>query len=423
MLIVEDRSSVPENIPALLVPNGRRAISQLAACCYGYPTRKLKTFGITGTNGKTTSLWLLSEALTRFGERVLSMGTLGIGFEGDVFSKGETTTPTAQDIHKSASKGLSLGATACVMEVSSHALKQWRADDVEFDAALFTNLTPDHLDYHQSLESYFSSKKRLFELANKYDAPLATGIIDEYGVEMFTCAKTFSEKAVSFGESAEATFQMNDLEMSPEGLAFSVIHDGTTYPVSSQLIGKYNGHNLLGVFSVLCSVGYEPGQVVDVLQSIPAPPGRMERFYTNHASVFVDYAHAPDALRNALSALRPVTKGNLWVLFGCGGDKDPRRRVGMGKAAKELADKIVVTSDNPRSESPMQIIEDILETGLRAEFVEVDRRVAIQRALGELKEGDVLLVAGKGHEDYQIIGEEVSYFSDQDEVRKAIANI
>ncbi|MCB0330645.1 MAG: hypothetical protein KDD70_13310, partial [Bdellovibrionales bacterium] len=213
LCILEDDEGIPSGIPAIVVEDARFAISKLSAFCSGYPTRQVKTFGITGTNGKTTNLWLLSEALRLLRERVITLGTLGVLFEGETYSKGEATTPTAQEIHSSIAHALRLGATACVMEVSSHALKQRRADDVCFDGAIFTNLTPDHLNYHPDEEDYFQAKKRLFELtlSNSPEAPLVCGRFDDYGRRLSDWAKEQSSRAYSFGMDSECDFILQEL--------------------------------------------------------------------------------------------------------------------------------------------------------------------------------------------------------------------
>ncbi|MCB0331155.1 MAG: hypothetical protein KDD70_15910, partial [Bdellovibrionales bacterium] len=205
-----------------------------------------------------------------------------------------------------------------------------------------------------------------------------------------------------------------------DGIQCTFVVEGNTYRVHSPLIGRFNAENLLGVFSLLCALGHPPADAVALLERIGSPSGRMERFSYGDAKIFVDYAHAPDALRNALSTLKEVTEGRLWVLFGSGGGKDPRRRAGMGAVAKELADAVVLTADNPRKEDPQKIVEDILASGVQVQFVELDRAKAIEKAIRAMGERDVMLVAGKGQEDFQIIGDKTFYLSDQAEVQRVI---
>jgi UDP-N-acetylmuramoyl-L-alanyl-D-glutamate--2,6-diaminopimelate ligase len=422
VLVVERRGARPYGVPALLVHDARRALSQLAALSSGYAIHNYKTVGITGTNGKTTSLWLISRALELLGERVLEIGTLGIQFEGEILSRGEATTPPPDEIHRAAEWAKTLGATSCVMEVSSHALDQRRADDVQFSAALFTNLTPDHLNYHSSLETYFLAKRRLFEIALEADSntPLAIGVDDEYGRRLANWAAPRSSCIRTFGHHDSASARFQSMELSASGIQGSFLFNGESHAFSTPLIGEYNARNFLGVFCTLVGMGYGATEVLEVLASIGSPSGRMERFSAQEKTVFVDYAHTADAMENALRALRPVTKGKLWVMFGLGGGKDPRRRSAMGAVAKELADKVVLTSDNPRQEDPDSIIQDILLSGVQPEFIENDRGKAIAKVVPLLRPGDILLLAGKGHENFQIVQGDTFYFSDQEEVQRAL---
>ena len=421
-VIVEQELPSSVGVPALLVRDSRKALSQIAALCSEYAIHNYTTIGITGTNGKTTCLWLASRALEQFGERVLEVGTLGVQFEGTVRTRGEATTPPPDEIHAAAKWAESLGATACVMEVSSHALDQRRGDDVRYSCAVFTNLTPDHLNYHDGLEDYFSAKQRLFQvaLAANPQTPLIIGVDDEYGRRLAKWAASQNANYSTFGHHESASARFRNIELSSNGITGEFTFNGTSYAFSSPLIGEYNARNYLAVFCVLVSIGYPPERILEVLREIDSPSGRMERFANEGKTVFVDYAHTADALQNALVALRDVTKGKLWLMFGLGGGKDPRRREAMGSVAKELADRVVLTSDNPRKEDPDRIIQDILKSGLEPEFIENDRSAAIARVVPLLESGDILLIAGKGHENFQIVQNETFYFSDQEEVQKAL---
>ncbi|MCB0319997.1 MAG: UDP-N-acetylmuramoyl-L-alanyl-D-glutamate--2,6-diaminopimelate ligase [Bdellovibrionales bacterium] len=425
-VVLEDEAVAQElSVPTLIVPSGRSALSALAAWASGNPTAKLLSIAITGTNGKTTIQWLLSEALAALGERPLRIGTLGISFEGEVYAKGETTTPTAQEVQFFARKALESGATALVMETSSHGLQQGRVDHVEFRAGIFTNLSPDHLDYHPDMQDYMSAKRVLFELLLKRDpeCPAIIGVDDQYGIAIAEWGRAQGQRVVTFGFEPTADVVLERLQLTTEGLSVVIRHNGETFHLTAPLIGRYNAQNAVAAFLVLLELGFPPERLVPVFRDLKRPPGRMEYFEVHGAGVFVDYAHSTEALRTALTALRPVTQNRLCVLFGCGGDRDPRRRAGMGHVAKECADVVVITSDNPRSEDPEKIIRDILASGVSPNTVQVDRRKAIEGAIRDLKPGDVLLVAGKGHEDYQIIGEQVSHFSDREEVIRVIREI
>lgn len=406
--------------PGIIVGDTRAAMSRLSAYYAGEPTDTLRVAGITGTNGKTTIHWLMGHALERLGEPALRLGTLGFAAPGIVDTT-MLTTPDPLVLHKCLRKGLEAGARAAVMEVSSHALVQRRADDVQFDVGIFTNLTRDHLDYHGTMEEYYRAKRRLFELianGRKTAKAAVINIDDEYGRRLFGECEDMGLHCRSYGRHPSAMLRIENFRQDFRGSAFALHIGGRTFEVASPFIGLHNAHNIAAAAGGCIALGYAPVNVLKALCTVPPVPGRLEPVGTEEMGVYVDYAHTPDALINVLSTLRELVKGTLWVVFGCGGDRDRGKRPEMASAAEQYADHVVVTSDNPRTEDPRAIIEDILSKGARPEIVEPDRRKAIRGALTAARPGDVVLIAGKGHEDYQIIGTQKLHFSDQEEVRE-----
>ena len=407
-------------LPQLAVADGRLAAAHAAAAFYGDPWDELVLVGITGTNGKTTSAAIFRHLLGRRGPAA-SIGTLGaVGPDGAVIPGTEgLTTPgpveTAQWLRRLADDGV----RGVAMEVSSHALDQGRAAAARFDAAVLTNLTRDHLDYHGTMEAYRGAKLRLLELlkpegvaALNADDPAWDGVRAPRG------------RTVRFGMVADAEVRAEDVRAFPGGMSFRLRAPGASAPVRLPLMGGYNVANALGAAAALHGLGWTADEIAAGLESLPQVPGRLERVPTPGVAgtVLIDYAHTPDALEVALRALRPLTPGRLIVVFGAGGDRDRGKRPEMGRVAAELADLAVVTSDNPRTEDPARIADDV-ERGMgHAPRLRVlDRREAIRRALGEAGEGDVVLLAGKGHETYQLWGSEVRPFDERTVIRELLA--
>lgn len=404
--------------PGIVVESSRRALSALAAAIEGDPSAALKVVGITGTNGKTTTNWIVYHVLNQLAGGCLRIGTLGSELLGRERIEGALTSPDAVTVQELMAKAVAAGAGSCVMEVSSHALDQLRVEDVKFDIAVFTNLTRDHLDYHKTFEAYFLAKKRLFDLlagGSKKTKAAVVNVDDPHGLALIDFAREAGLHDASFGFSEEASFRLSAVRETPSGMEFQIAarEQGATWQVDAPFIGLHNAENLAAAFASCVALGLDPAKVVAALRDVPQVPGRLERVGTGTKRVFVDYAHTPDALERAIKTVKASTEGKLWVLFGCGGDRDKGKRPLMGSVAGELADKVVVTSDNPRTEDPVAIITDILSCGIKPAFVEADRRAAIVRAIKEAAPNDTLLIAGKGHEDYQIIGTEKFPFSDQ----------
>lgn len=420
--VVEDPETL-KGRPGIVVQNGRIALSSLAAIFAGHPSRALCCVGVTGTNGKTTVHWLMHHLLGKLGHHPVRLGTLGVECPGVIREPGALTTPDPISLHRVLAKARQGGATAAVMETSSHALEQSRVDDVAFDVAIYTNLTRDHLDYHRSMEAYFLAKQRLFELMARGPKLTRAAVVngdDPWGKILLLRTKTLGLNAFSYGRGEGAALRIIDERLSGVSTTVTFEFDRQRTSCVVPFIGKHNVENIAAAFAAALSLGYDLLEITHLMPLLPQVPGRLERLGDSNLSVFVDYAHSPDALENVLKALRPLCTGRLWVLFGCGGDRDRGKRSQMGEVAARFADRVVVTSDNPRTEGPEAIIGDILATGVKPTFTSVDRREAIRWVIGHASAGDVVLLAGKGHEDYQILGRERVHFSDQEEALAAL---
>lgn len=380
------------DVAQVVVADARAAMAPFAARFWADPTAKLRVVGVTGTNGKTTTAFLIREVLEAAGIQSGLLGTVR-QVVGGVEEEVERTTPEAIDLQATFRRMLEAGDEACVMEVSSHALALHRVDAIHFELALFTNLTQDHLDFHGDMEEYFRSKRRLFEVGPKIAIVNAD---DSYGRRL---AEEF-ESATFSAEGAEADFAAADVAFDAAGAHFSI---GET-SVRTGLPGHFNVANALGAFAVAASLGISPELAAAGLGRAERVPGRFEPIDEGQGfAVLVDYAHTPDSLENVLRAARRLTEGRLIAVFGAGGDRDRDKRPKMGRAGTELADLAIVTSDNPRSEDPEAIIAEIfsgIEGGAEV-TVEPDRRAAIALALGWAGPGDTVVIAGKGHEQGQ----------------------
>lgn len=427
---------LPAGCIAFPVPGLRQRLGELADRFFAEPSRRLRVVGITGTNGKTTCSHLVAGALERLGQPAGLIGTLGSGPLGRLEPSG-LTTPDVIEVHRGLARLADAGIRAVAMEVSSHALDQGRVDGVRYAVAAFTNLSRDHLDYHPSLEAYAESKARLF-LAHA-PAACVVNTDDAFGRQLLGrllattrriavgrdethfggCAEFVRLARCAAGGAAAAGVLASRGSGVPAGEGLQLLLDGAfgSQPLASPLVSDFNGDNLALAFGVLLALDVAPGAAAEALGSVPAPPGRMEAFPDRARDVLavVDYAHTPDALAKALAALRTHCRGRLWCVFGCGGDRDRGKRPEMGRIAERLADEIVITDDNPRTEDGVAIVADILrglEDAARAR-VERDRAEAIRQALAGATAGDVVLVAGKGHEEVQIVGAEHRPFSDR----------
>ncbi|MDD2741926.1 MAG: UDP-N-acetylmuramoyl-L-alanyl-D-glutamate--2,6-diaminopimelate ligase [Rhodocyclaceae bacterium] len=404
------------------VPGLRALAGPLAHRVYGHPSERMSLIAITGTNGKTTVSQCIAQA---YPKSCAVIGTLGAGFFGGLVDTG-FTTPEATTLMRYLANFRDQGATACALEASSIGIEEGRMTGVRVDVAVFTNFTRDHLDYHGSMEAYAAAKEKLFTWPR-----LRTAIInldDPLGLKL--ARETTANRVLGYaiGEARRdypALVRAEDLCDTPFGQRFSLVLPNGRAMVDTALIGRYNIANLLAVAAVLHDAGVQPAEVARRLSELQAPAGRMERIGgIGEPLVVVDYAHTPDALENALRSLRDVAVargGKLGIIFGCGGDRDQGKRAAMGEVAERLADDVVVTSDNPRSEAPDSIIRNIVAGMKNQPKIEVDRKKAIHQAIAEAGLKDVLLLAGKGHETYQEIATVRAPFSDIEQAQAALA--
>jgi UDP-N-acetylmuramoyl-L-alanyl-D-glutamate--2,6-diaminopimelate ligase len=400
--IVERADRIPAGLPALVVRDGRRAAPLAAAAAFDWPARHLRLIGVTGTNGKTTTVNMLRHILDTPHSRGASIGTLGVlvGSEGSpVEGGGGLTTPGPVELQRLLRVLVDAGIGRVAMEVSSHSLDQRRVEGVQFDVVVYTNFTRDHLDYHKTMEAYFAAKARLLEYL------LPHGIVVYNLDDKAWTALHTDRRKVAFSERVmTAEVHAEHVRFGPRGSEWTLALGGERLPLRLPLIGDFNVTNALGAAAAAYALGTHTPQIAERLSSLPQVPGRLERLNETPA-VLRDYAHTPDALDRALEAVRPFTRGRLIVVFGCGGDRDRGKRPVMGAIAERRADLAIVTSDNPRTEDPERILDDI-EAGMTRSNHEriADRREAIQRALAIAAADDVVLLAGKGHETYQVRG-------------------
>lgn len=417
----------------VVVENSRKALAEMSARFFGEPSREMKLVGVTGTNGKTTITYLLEAIFRTAGLNPGVIGTVSYRF-GNVSESASNTTPESYELQKMLRKMRNAGVGACAMEVSSHSLVQSRVVGCDFDAAVFTNLTPEHLDYHGEMESYFRAKAMLFEemLANssKQDPFAVINLNDPYGMEL---KKKCPVHAITYGLEGKTDVSARAVQFDTCGLNMRIETPSGQFECKSDLCGKFNALNILAASAVADRMGIDPQVTALAIGEVSVVPGRFEPV-PNRRGIFalVDYAHTPDALENVLGHARRFVKngGRLISVFGCGGDRDRNKRPHMGRVAAKISDVVIVTSDNPRTERPEAIIEEILP-GVRdvarpfagGEGYEVicDRRLAISRAAEIARSGDVIVVAGKGHEDYQIIGTKRIEFDDRKILREELA--
>ncbi|MDZ7842976.1 MAG: UDP-N-acetylmuramoyl-L-alanyl-D-glutamate--2,6-diaminopimelate ligase [Gammaproteobacteria bacterium] len=394
-------------VPGVPVPGLALRASEIAARFYGRPGDGLFVIGVTGTNGKTSCVHFLAQSLERLGGRPRMIGTLGSGRVGDP-DAGGLTTPGPVDLQRLLRRFADDGATHVIMEVSSHALNQGRVSAVAFDAAVFTNLTRDHLDYHADIDDYANAKKSLFDYPSLRFA--VVNVDDAVGRQIHEQAAV---PVIGFGD--QGAVRASRVEVGEGGLGMRIDHPRATLDVSAPLVGRINVANVLAVAAVLLEMGFDSADVENALNRLSPVPGRMELFRSLRGgpTAVVDYAHTPDALERALQSVREHCREALWCVFGCGGDRDRGKRPEMGRIAEKWANRVVVTNDNPRSESPAAIAAEIV-AGMSGEpRVVLDRRRAITTALREARAGDWVLVAGKGHETCQIVGDKVAPFDDR----------
>ncbi|HYE65248.1 MAG TPA: UDP-N-acetylmuramoyl-L-alanyl-D-glutamate--2,6-diaminopimelate ligase [Pyrinomonadaceae bacterium] len=426
--IISERTR-PENFASawLEVRDARRALALAAAEVYGHPSRELQLVGITGTNGKTTTSYLVASIAEAAGEPVAMIGTVEYRIGSERF-KAERTTPEATDIQRFLRRAVEAGCRTAVMECSSQAIDFRRCDALHLSVAVFTNLTRDHLDHHGTMEAYFAAKRRLFDGSLAEEPPRASiiNIDDAYGLELARDLKKGGRRVITYALGAEADVMAREVKYSLEGMRFHLRTPVGRRDLHSPLVGRPHVYNILAAVGSGLETGSDLDRIARAIETCTGAPGRFERVpHDGDFAVVVDYAHTEDALLNVLRTAREVAQGRIITVFGCGGDRDRTKRAPMGEAAASLSDIVILTSDNPRTEDPEAILADV-EVGLRASsrpYQKIaDRREAIQRAITEARAGDLVLIAGKGHEDYQIIGRDVFPFNDREVAREAIAS-
>lgn len=415
---------LPIDAPQIEVKHVRDVIGKLAANIYDHPSSRLEVIGVTGTNGKTTITHLVERIAMKEGKKVGLIGTLGAKIAGREIS-GSRTTPEAIDLQKLMAEMVAEGVELAVMEVSSHALVLGRVEGTEFDAGIFTNLTQDHLDYHKTMEEYLEAKARLFSgLVGKKQPKV--GVINGDDPASQTLIQRSAAPVVTYGVKADhLDYRAEKIELRADGIRFTAVFQGKSQTIEYATPGMFSVYNALAAFTWAVESGRDPRLVAEALSEIAGVPGRFESVRMGQPfQVIVDYAHTPDGLENVLRTAREFTKGRLITVFGCGGDRDKGKRPKMGAISAELSDVVLVTSDNPRTEDPREIIKDILVgvTGVEHTAIE-NRREAIESACRLAKPGDTVMIAGKGHEDYQIIGKEVFPFDDREIAREALRRL
>ena len=408
------------DIPQIVVQDTTEAIAQISDLFYSSPSTKLNLIGVTGTNGKTTVTHLIQKLYEAENKRCALIGTLGNKMSSDdEYHDAKHTTPQAPELQKLFYEIYEKGIQNVVMEVSSHALAQHRVDFCEFNGAVLTNLTQDHLDFHITMNNYFKAKAKLFE--DLYSGDFAVINADDEYAERFKQVINPKVKLFTYGIKNNADVKAENITFDNKGASFTCYIQGTKYNINLIMNGMFSVYNVMAALTTALALGFDIENSIKTLELMSGVAGRFE-IVVNKPTVIVDYAHTPDGLENVLKAAREITpeNGNLICVFGCGGDRDATKRPKMGTIAENLADKVIVTSDNPRSEDPQQIITDILAgfKSVNNVIVEPDRELAIKEAYKLANINDVVLVAGKGHEDYQILAEKTIHFDDREKVRE-----
>ncbi|HQO38682.1 MAG TPA: UDP-N-acetylmuramoyl-L-alanyl-D-glutamate--2,6-diaminopimelate ligase [Candidatus Omnitrophota bacterium] len=418
--LVNGRTEGEGEAVLIQVADSRRALVALAEAFYGYPSKALSVTGITGTNGKTTISYLIEAIVRQAGGNPAVIGTVNYRYNDRVIES-VNTTPGPVQLQRLFREMADGNVTHLAMEVSSHALDQDRVAGICFSSAIFTNLTQDHLDYHNGLEDYFRAKAKLFA-GLESGAYAVINLDDQYGRRLVQSGRG---KVVTYGLDAAAQISARDIVMDTDHTQFMLCGCDQPVVMKTPLIGRHNVYNVLAAAAWALQSGIPAAAIKNALERFTAVPGRLERIDgRGGVRIFVDYAHTPDALSNVINTLRPIAARKIIVVFGCGGDRDRTKRPVMGKVVAELSDHAVITSDNPRSEDPGEIIEDITRGISKTNYTVVpDRTAAIRTALSMGGEGDVVLIAGKGHETYQIMKDEVLHFDDREVVRECLRSL
>jgi UDP-N-acetylmuramoyl-L-alanyl-D-glutamate--2,6-diaminopimelate ligase len=409
------------NLPWIDSDNERKTFAIMAKRLAGNIDRILKIIGITGTNGKTSITYILESLLNYFGIKTGVMGSINYRW-GTEKIKSKLTTPQASEIFELMLKMASAEVKTVIMEVSSHAINTERVSSIDFDYGIFTNLSGDHFDYHKTFENYFNVKKRLFEMIDKRGGKSFINMDDDYGRRIM---ELFDKSCVSYGIINEAEIRAENYEMDRRGLRAEIKTYKGVINLKTNLLGLPNLYNILSSVGVLLDYGFKPEEIEEGFEKTRIKiPGRLDRIDNPYTNVFIDYAHSDDSLKNVILALKQMNFSRVITVFGAGGDRDRTKRPRMGEVATELSDFVIITSDNPRTEDPEMIISDILQGTVKNNYIVVeDRKRAIREAVSMARRNDVILIAGKGHEDYQILGEKIIRFSDYEEVEKSLKEI
>jgi len=402
-------------VTIIKVKEGRKALAILSSNYYGNPAKKLKLLGVTGTNGKTTTVYILKSILEKAGKKVGLVGTVA-NYIGDKKLKSERTTPESLELQKLFKEMVDYGCEYCVMETSSHSLQLDRVYGLNYEVGIFTNLTRDHLDFHKTFENYYDAKFTLF----KRSKVCIINVDDDYGYKILKDIKNLENKEVkTYSIHNESDYRATNIEMKNGYINY--ITNGVKY--DSILPGEYNVYNTLGVIGAMKSIGIDDKFIKEGLLDVVVP-GRCERIgykYDIPYDIIIDFAHTPDGLKNILETLRGFTSNRLIAVYGCGGDRDKIKRAELGRIGTELSDYAIITSDNPRDEKPMEIIKEILSGISKTNFVAIENRVeAIKMAINMAEEGDVIVLAGKGHENYQITKEGIIHFDEREIVEEIL---
>ena len=430
VVVLENDAILPDSyfmhagVVKIVVPDSRKALAVLSANYYGHPSKSMKLIGVTGTNGKTTTTHLVRSICETAGMKTGLVGTIEYRI-GDEIIPATHTTPESLELNQLLATMVKHGCSAATMEVSSHALQQSRVYGLDFDAAVFTNLTQDHLDYHGTMASYFQAKKILFD-GLRPTSHAVTNIDNEYGE---TIVSSTAAGRLTYSVDRDADVRASKIRLSVDGTQFEIAHSSGTTSISTPLVGRFNVYNILAAFSAGVALNIPTQTICQGVEHVQNVRGRFEKIRSPQGwTAIVDYAHTPDALNQCLHTIREVlpseNRGKIITVFGAGGDRDKSKRPLMGAVAGTLSDLVVITSDNPRTEDPASIIEEIIH-GLPkgTKFIrEMDRRAAIHKAVHLAEPGDVILIAGKGHEDYQVIGTTRSHFSDREEVEELLSH-
>lgn len=424
-VVVENENSIPDEFVAhakiakIVVKDCRKALAELSRGFYKNPTNKLKLIGITGTNGKTTSTFILKNILQTAGYKTGLVGTIA-NYVGDQKIDSKLTTPESNDLNRMFYDMISAGCSHAIMEVSSHSLILNRVYGLDFSAAIFSNITSDHLDFHNTFDEYLKAKKILFDglSSNSF------AIINSDDVSANEIVKDSKAKVITYGISDNSDYQIKNIKYDLNGTDFTISNNKIEYSINTSLIGTFNAYNAASAFATAHSLGVNANKIIEGIKSSPQVPGRFEVIGKGKKKVIVDYSHTADSLEKALQAIREIVKdkNQIVTVFGCGGERDKTKRPIMGKVASDMSDKVFVSSDNPRTENPYDIIKDIIKGISKNNYeIEENREEAIAKAIQISNDDAVILIAGKGHENYQEINGIRNHFSDQEIALKYLA--